>query len=106
MPETPFTAEVVSAITRHMNEDHPGETLAICRALGGVPGATSARMTGVDSEGGDYAAVVGGTEAAVRIRWSEPLTERAQVRREVVRMYREACERLGGSPGGEGPGDH
>lgn len=98
MPEPPFTAEAVSAITAHMNDDHAYETLVICRALGGVPDASAARMTGVDSGGGDYAALVGGAETAVRIPWSHDLTERSQVRREVVRMYREACDRLGCHP--------
>ncbi|QBI53868.1 DUF2470 domain-containing protein [Streptomonospora litoralis] len=107
VPSTPFTAEVVSAITAHMNGDHPQETLAICRALGGVPEATAARMTGVDAAGGDYLATVDGAEAAVRIPWSQELTERGQVRREVVRMYRDACELLGIAPAGdEEPGGH
>ncbi|MFD0776037.1 DUF2470 domain-containing protein [Streptomonospora algeriensis] len=100
MPDTPFTAEVVSAITAHMNDDHAYETLVICRALGGVPDASAARMTGVDKGGGDYTALVGGAEAAVRIPLSQELTERSQVRREVVRMYREARERLGLPPVG------
>ncbi|GAB3446946.1 hypothetical protein GCM10027570_18630 [Streptomonospora sediminis] len=99
MPTAPFTADAVAAITAHMNEDHPQETLVICRALGGVPTATAARMTGLDSAGGDYAAVVGGAEAAVRIPWSAELTERGQVRREVVRMYRDSCDLLGIAPG-------
>ncbi|KIH98670.1 hypothetical protein LP52_12010 [Streptomonospora alba] len=106
MPDTPFTAEAVSAITAHMNDDHAYETLVICRALGGVPGAAEARMTGLDSGGGDYAALVGGAEVAVRIPWSQELAERSQVRREVVRMYREACDRLGLAPGGEEAGEH
>ncbi|MBB5996771.1 DUF2470 domain-containing protein [Streptomonospora salina] len=105
MPEPPFTAEAVSAITAHMNDDHAYETLVICRALGGVPDASAARMTGVDSGGGDYAALVGGAETAVRIPWSHDLTERSQVRREVVRMYREACDRLGLPPDGADAGD-
>ncbi|MBV2362472.1 DUF2470 domain-containing protein [Streptomonospora nanhaiensis] len=104
-PATPFTAEVVRAVTAHMNGDHPRETLLICRALGGLPRAESARMVGLDAEGGDYRAVVDGAEVAVRIPWSQPLRERAQVRAEVVRMYREACGLLGVSPGA-GPGRH
>ncbi|MFW5417360.1 DUF2470 domain-containing protein [Nocardiopsis sp. CNT-189] len=81
-----------------MNGDHPEDTLVICRALGGVPDADSARMTGLDGEGGDYAATVGGTEVAVRIPWGRPLAERAEIRREVVRLYREACVELGIDP--------
>lgn len=98
MPTDPFTPEVVRAVTTHMNEDHPEDTLLICRALGGAPEATAARMTGIDGQGGDYAVTVGGRERVLRIPWSVPLTERAQIRREVVRMYREACARLGVRP--------
>ncbi|SHI88363.1 Protein of unknown function [Nocardiopsis flavescens] len=96
----PFSPEVVTAVTAHMNGDHPEDTLVICRGLGGVPDATGARMTGLDGEAGEYAVTVGGTERSVRIPWSEPLTERAQIRREVVRLYRESCTALGLTPRG------
>ncbi|GAB3695773.1 DUF2470 domain-containing protein [Nocardiopsis oceani] len=98
MPTNPFAPEVVTAVTEHMNGDHPQDTLVICRALGGQPDATAARMTGLDGEGGDYAVTVDGTERSVRIPWGEPLTERAQIRLEVVRMYKEACDKLGLPP--------
>lgn len=94
----PFSPEVVAAVTAHMNDDHPEDTLLICRALGGRPEATAARMTGLDGDGGDYAVTVDDTEHAVRIPWARPLTERPQIRAEVVRMYQEACERLGVAP--------
>ncbi|WP_049567658.1 DUF2470 domain-containing protein [Nocardiopsis sp. SBT366] len=101
VPPQPFTPEVVTAVTAHMNGDHPEDTLLICRALGGRPDATAARMTGLDGEGGDYAVTVDGTEEDVRIPWAAPLTERAQIRVEVVRMYQEACAALGVTPRGE-----
>ncbi|WP_150242459.1 DUF2470 domain-containing protein [Nocardiopsis quinghaiensis] len=94
----PFPPETVAAVTAHMNGDHPEDTLLICRALGGLPEATAARMTGLDGDGGDYAVTADGTEHAVRIPWARPLTERAQIRTEVVRMYQEACEKLGTAP--------
>ncbi|MFY7066832.1 DUF2470 domain-containing protein [Nocardiopsis changdeensis] len=96
----PFSPEVVTAVTAHMNGDHPEDTLLICRALGGHPDATGARMTGLDGEAGEYAVTVGGTEHTVRIPWAHPLTERPQIRQEVVRMYQEACEKLGVTPRG------
>lgn len=96
----PFSPEVVTAVTAHMNGDHPEDTLLICRALGGVPEATAARMTGLDGEGGDYAATVDGAERTVRIPWGRPLTKRAQIRQEVVRMYEAACAELGVVPRG------
>lgn len=98
MPSNPFSAEVVAAVTRHMNDDHPEDTLVICRGLGGEPDATAARMVDLDAEGGDYAITVDGTERTIRVPWGETLTERAQIRWEVVRMYRDSCLRLGLSP--------
>ncbi|WP_333563834.1 DUF2470 domain-containing protein [Nocardiopsis endophytica] len=100
-PDSPFAPEVVRAVTAHMNDDHAEDTLLICRALGGVPEASAARMTGLDDVAGEYTAEVGGEEVAVRIPWSRRLTERAEIRREVVRMYKEACERLGVEPHAE-----
>ncbi|CAM3770192.1 DUF2470 domain-containing protein [Nocardiopsis rhodophaea] len=98
LPSTPFTPEVVHAVTKHMNDDHAEDTLLICQALGGRPSATAARMTGLDGYGGDYIAIVDGAEVEVRIPWSRPLTERAEIRQEVVRMYQDACEILGVPP--------
>jgi hypothetical protein len=90
---TPFTPDVVTAILRHMNDDHAADSLLIVQA-NGEPGAVAARMTGLDAAGGDFAAVLpGGREEGVRIPWSETLTERAQVRAEVVRLYTEARDR-------------
>jgi uncharacterized protein len=91
----PFSDEVVRQIARHMNEDHPRDCLTICRALGGRPGADAARMTGLDADGIDFTATVDGTDVPVRIPFSARLTERAQVRTEVVRMATEARQTLG-----------
>ncbi|MGI5118070.1 DUF2470 domain-containing protein [Marinactinospora thermotolerans] len=83
-----------------MNDDHAEDTLLICRAFGDSPRATSARMTGLDGAGGEYVVVVDGVEETVRIPWGRPLTERGEIRAEVVRLYREACARLGVEPRG------
>jgi putative heme iron utilization protein len=95
MSGSPFSPEVIAAVTRHMNVDHADDSLLICRALGGQPEATSATMTGMDADGIDFAVVVGGREVPARVPWAAPVTERAQVRAEVVRMYHDACEALG-----------
>jgi hypothetical protein len=92
---TPFTPDVVEAIKRHMNDDHGDDALLICKSLGGQPEATGAKTTGVDTEAIEFVAVVGGEDVTVRVPWSTTLTERAQVRGEVVRLYREACAALG-----------
>ncbi|MFF5259629.1 DUF2470 domain-containing protein [Actinomadura viridis] len=110
----PFSEDVVRKITRHMNDDHAEDCAAICRTLGGRPGARAARMSGLDADGIDFVALVGpaggllgdvgdagagnggaGREVPVRIPWSRRLTERAQVRHEVVRMAAEARAALG-----------
>ena len=94
----PFTPDVVGAVCRHMNDDHAEDSLLICRTLGGQPAATRARATGLDAEGMEFAVTVHDIEVPVRVPFAHRLTERVQIRQEVVRMYREACERLGLPP--------
>ncbi len=82
----PFSVDVVGAITGHMNRDHGEDSLLICRVTGGVPEAESARVGGLDADGVDFVATVDGREVPVRLGWSRRLTERGQVRAELVRM--------------------
>ncbi|MEV1247538.1 DUF2470 domain-containing protein [Nonomuraea sp. NPDC050022] len=89
---TPFTAEAVEAIKRHMNDDHPDDALIIVRGLGDRPAATTAATSGVDAEAIEF--TIDGGEL-VRVPWGETLTERPQVRMAVVRLYRDACDKLG-----------
>ncbi|MEV0228050.1 DUF2470 domain-containing protein [Nonomuraea sp. NPDC050786] len=95
---TPFTADAVEAIKRHMNDDHAADALIIVRGLGSRPDATSAVTSDVDGEAIEFT-VDGGDR--VRVPWGESLTERAQVRGAVVRLYQEACGRLGIEARGE-----
>ena len=75
----------------HMNGDHGEDNLLIVRTLGGHPAAEQAVMSGMDADGIDFSVtVVGGAVEQVRLPWSRRLTERAQVRAEVVRMHAEA----------------
>jgi putative heme iron utilization protein len=90
----PFPPEAVEQITRHMNDDHADDNLLIVRALGGIPSATAARVTGLDADAMEFAAVLDGIEVPVSIPFSERLTERSQVRAEAVRMSREATQAL------------
>ena len=46
-----------------------------------------------------FSAVVDGSTREVTVPWSEPLTERPQIRLEIERMYHEACAALGVSRG-------
>jgi len=94
----PFSPEVVEAVRRHMDEDHRDDSLLIVRSLGGVPQATAATMSGLDEAGAVFLAATDEGEVTVRVPWSEPIAERAQIRAEVVRMYHEACAALGVEP--------
>jgi hypothetical protein len=98
---SPFSPDVVAAIARHMNDDHAEDNVTICRGLGGQPGTLAATMTGMTPDGIVFAATVegpdhGGTDQVeVMVPWGAPITERAQVRTEVVRMHTEASAALG-----------
>ena len=74
----------------HMNRDHGQDNLLIVQQLGQLPDAARAMMSGMDSDGIDFVAQSGGHEIDVRLPWSRQLTERAQVRLEVVRMAEHA----------------
>lgn len=92
----PFEPKVIAAICHHMNTDHAADTLVICQGAGGRPDAEGARMTGFDGAGADFAAVVDGSEIAIRVDWAAPLSERAEVRPEIVRLFTESKEQLSG----------
>ncbi|TYB69930.1 DUF2470 domain-containing protein [Nonomuraea sp. PA05] len=95
---TPFTADAVEAIKRHMNDDHADDGLIIVRGLGGRPDARTALTSDVDAEAITF--TIDGGER-VRVPWGQTLTERAQVRKAVVLLYREACDKLGIAARGE-----
>lgn len=90
-----FSPDVVAAVMRHMNLDHADDCLLICRNQGLLSDATSAAMSGMDCHGIEFTAIVDSASVQVRVPWSHPLTERAEVRPEVTRMYYEACQALG-----------
>lgn len=86
----PFDPAAITAVCRHMNDDHADDTLVICRGAGGRPEADSARMTAMDGDGADFTVTVEGREERIRIPWARRLTERAEVRPEVVRLFTES----------------
>lgn len=98
----PFPPPVLAQIAAHMNDDHAADSLRIVRALGGQPEATAVRMTGMDADGLDFAATVAGVEQPVRVPFGRRLGTRGEVRHEVVRLYRDACARLGLDPASYG----
>ena len=89
-----------AGVLGHMNGDHTEDNLLIARAFGPAVEIVSARMTGFDGDGGRWdAALAAGGSIEVAVAWpGGPITQRAEVRREVVALYDEACRRLGVEP--------
>ena len=95
----PFTPDVVAAVTAHMNTDHPEDNVLIVRSLGALPNATSAALVDIGPAGARFEAeLADGSTAEATVAWGGPVTERAAIRLEVVRMYHEACAALGVTP--------
>ena len=94
---TIFEPDVVTAVLAHMNGDHNDDNLLIAQAFGS-PDADTATMIGLDGDGGTWSYRIGEQTGRVTVSWSEPITERAEIRREVVVLYETACVRLGREP--------
>jgi hypothetical protein len=80
-----------------MNDDHIDDSLLISRAFGSAD-ADSATMTDLDENGATFAYSAGSAEHALTVPWTAPISERAEIRREVVVMYEKACAALGIAP--------
>lgn len=90
-----FDVSVIAAVTGHMNGDHPEDNLLIVRAFG-YPEATGSTMTGLDNTAGVWRVEDPSGEHEVRVEWpSGAISERPEIRREVVALYKTACEKLG-----------
>jgi hypothetical protein len=93
-----FSADVVAAVLHHMNDDHLDDNLLIARAFGSVD-ATAATMTTLDQRGGTWAYDAAGSTHELTVPWpGGEISERPEIRREVVKLYDAACERLGIQP--------
>ncbi|WP_137844491.1 DUF2470 domain-containing protein [Microbacterium sp. 2FI] len=99
-----FDDAALAGVLGHMNGDHAGDNLLIARAF--APDAdtsaaiSAASMTDFDGEGGTWRAdLAGGDVIEVTAPWpGGAITERPEVRREIVALYDEACRRLGITP--------
>ena len=89
-----------AGVLGHMNGDHGGDNVLIARAFGPADDVAAAVMTGFDGDGGTWQATLAdGAEVEVRAGWpGGSITERPEVRREIVALYDEACRRLGVEP--------
>jgi len=77
-----------------MNDDHPEDSLLIARAFGHTDASASV-MTTLDENGGTWLYTLEGSEIPLTLLWTDPISERAEIRREIVVLYDAACERLG-----------
>ena len=95
-----FDPAIVAAVLHHMNDDHADDNLLIARAFSQEADAvTAAVMTGLDGDAGVWDVAYADRNAELRVPWpAAPITERAEIRREVVALYDAACERLGVEP--------
>lgn len=93
----PFAPATVAAIIRHMDADHAEDSLTICRHLGGLPDASSARVVALDPAGATFEATVAGRTEQVHIPWAGAVRERRQVRKEIVAML-DRARATGGLP--------
>jgi hypothetical protein len=93
-----FPVETIAAVLHHMNDDHLDDNLLIARAFGSVD-ATAATMTTLDEHGGTWVYDAAGSSHELTVPWpGGEISERPEIRREVVRLYDAACERLGIQP--------
>lgn len=92
-----FAPEAVEGVLHHMNSDHTDDSLLIARAFGALD-ATASTMTTLDGDAGYWLITVDGKESELRVPWSVSITERPEIRREVVVLYDAACLKLGITP--------
>lgn len=100
-----FDDAALAGVLGHMNGDHGDDNLLIARAFLAENGredavVTASTMTGFDGAGGVWLATLGdGSTVEVAVPWpSGMISERPEVRREIVALYDEACRRLGIEP--------
>lgn len=90
-----FSPEVVAAVLHHMNDDHIEDNVLIVRAFADRE-VRDATMHDLDEHGGTWRYEFEGEQHELRIPWpGAPLTERAEIRRDVVALYDAACQKLG-----------
>jgi len=94
---TVFSPEIVAAVLHHMNDDHTDDNVLIVRAFAGVE-PDSATMTTLDHQGGTWSYTADGDTHELTVPWSREISERPEIRREVVVLYDAACAKLGIEP--------
>jgi hypothetical protein len=100
-----FDDAVLAGVLGHMNGDHGDDNLLIARAFAAdadtaADAIVSATMDGFDGDAGRWVATrTDGSTVSIEVPWpGGAISERPQVRREIVALYDEACRRLGSEP--------
>lgn len=95
-----FDDATLRGVLGHMNNDHTDDNMLIARAFSTLTDVVSAEMVGFDGAGGDWRVLASdGAATDVRVAWpGGDITERPEVRREIVALYDAACARLGVPP--------
>lgn len=93
-----FSLETINAVLSHMNGDHLDDNLLIAQAFGDRDAETS-EMIDLDENEGTWVFTVAGDQRMLDVPWpSGPISERPEIRREVVVLYENACAVLGITP--------
>jgi hypothetical protein len=93
-----ITPDVVDAVLAQMNDDDHHDNVLIVRAFAGRD-AETAHLSDVDARGGTWRYVFEGEEHELHVPWSSgEVSERPEIRREIVVLYDAACEQLGVEP--------
>jgi hypothetical protein len=93
-----FSPEVVDAVLAHMNDDHRDDNILIVQAFSGRE-PQAATMSDLDGRGGTWRYTFEGEQHELHVPWSSgEITERPEIRREIVVLYDAACEQLGVEP--------
>jgi heme iron utilization protein len=81
---------VALGAVRHLNADHADALLAMARALGGHPDATSATCTAIDRYGLDLEVDTPRGPGAARVAFAEPVDASVGLRAATVELARRA----------------
>ena len=92
-----FSPDIINAVLAHMNGDHNDDNLLIAQAFGD-PDAETSMMVDLDENEGSWVFTVAGDQRMLDVPWSAPISERAEIRREIVVLYDRACAKLGITP--------
>jgi len=93
-----FSPDIVDAVLAHMNDDHRDDNVLIVHAFAGRQ-PDAAHMADLDGRGGTWRYTFEGEEHELHVPWpAGEITERPEIRREIVVLYDAACEQLGVEP--------